>query len=71
MVVLKPGYKTTEFAVTVLTAVGALAAALAGQLNPRYAAIAASISTGSYAVARGITKLGVLHSTTTQTVVKQ
>lgn len=55
----KPGYKTTEFAVTVLTAIGALAAALAGQLTPRYAAIAAAISTGAYALSRGITKLGV------------
>jgi hypothetical protein len=55
----KPGYKTTEFAVTVLTAIGALAAALAGELTPRYAAIASAVATGAYAVSRGITKLGV------------
>lgn len=65
MIVLKPGVRTTEFAVTTLTAVGSLAAALAGQLTPKYAALAASISTGSYALARGITKLGVLHVNTT------
>lgn len=55
---LKPGYKTSELLVTVLTAVGALAAALAGELNPRYAAIAAAVSTGAYAVGRGIAKAG-------------
>ena len=59
---LKPGYKTTEFAVTALTAIGGLVAALAGELTPRYAALAAAISTGAYALARGITKLGALWS---------
>lgn len=56
---LKPGYKTTELAVTVLTALGALVASIDGQLPPRYAAIAASVSTGLYAVSRGLAKLGV------------
>lgn len=55
---LKPGYKTTEFVVTVLTALGALVAAISDQLPPRYAAIAAAASTGAYAVARGLAKLG-------------
>jgi len=55
---VKPGYKTTEFAVTVLTALAALIAALSGHLGPRYAAIAAAVSTGLYAVSRGITKTG-------------
>ena len=59
---MKPGHKTSEFALTVLTAVGLLAAALASQLTPRYAAIATSISVGAYALARGITKLGALWS---------
>ena len=53
----KPGYKTTEFAVTVLTCVGILAAALASQLTPRYAAIATAISSGAYALSRGLAKL--------------
>jgi hypothetical protein len=57
-VTTNPGYKTTEFLVAVLTAVGALAAALTGNLAPRYAAIAASISTGAYALARGLAKFG-------------
>ena len=37
---------------------GYLAAALAGQLTPRYAAIATAVSVGAYAVARGLAKLG-------------
>jgi uncharacterized membrane protein YfcA len=52
----KPGYKTTEFFVTVLTAVGALIAALAGQLTPRYAAIASAVSVAAYALSRGLAK---------------
>lgn len=54
----KPGHKTTEFALTVLTVVGLLAAALADQLTPRYAAIATAVSVGAYAVARGLAKIG-------------
>lgn len=54
----KPGHKTTEFALTVLTTIGLLAAALAGQLTPRYAAIATAVSVGAYAIARGLAKLG-------------
>lgn len=56
----KPGYKTTEALATALTALGALVAALAGHLSPKYAAIAASIATGCYAVSRGLTKLGAM-----------
>lgn len=55
----KPGIQTTELWVSVLTSVGALAAALAGQLSPRYAAIAAAVSSAAYAISRGITKHGV------------
>ena len=57
---LKPGYKTTEFAVTVLLSVGALVAALAGELTPRWAAIASAVSVGAYNLARGIAKAGAL-----------
>jgi hypothetical protein len=53
----KPGYKTTEFLVTVATSIGALVAALADALPPRYAVYAASISSGAYAISRGLTKL--------------
>jgi len=54
---MKPGYKTTEFWVTVLTAVGALIAALADQLPPKYAALGAAISSGLYAISRGLAKV--------------
>jgi hypothetical protein len=54
---LKPGYKTTEFAVTVLASVAALVAALAGHLSPKYAALATSVSVGLYAVSRGLAKI--------------
>jgi hypothetical protein len=54
---MKPGWKTTEFAVTVITAAAALIAALSGQLSPRYAALASAISVGLYAVSRGLAKV--------------
>jgi hypothetical protein len=53
----RPGYKTTEFAVTVLTALAALIAALAGHLSPKYAALASAISVGLYAISRGLAKI--------------
>lgn len=55
---LKPGYKTSELIVTVLLALGAVAASLAGELQPRYAAIASAISVAAYAIARGLAKNG-------------
>ena len=55
---LKPGYKTSEMLLTVLTAVGAVAAAIASELSPRWAAIASAISVGAYAIGRGIAKAG-------------
>lgn len=54
---MKPGYKTTEFWVTTIVSVAALVAALAGELSPKYAALAAAISQGLYAVARGLAKV--------------
>lgn len=55
---VKPGYKTTEWWATVLLAVGAVAAALAGALSPRYAALASTVSVAAYAISRAITKAG-------------
>lgn len=55
----KPGYKTTEFWLTIITAVAVLLAAVADVLPDKYAAIVASASTAAYAVARGLAKLGV------------
>jgi hypothetical protein len=54
---VKPGYKTTEFWVTAITSAAALVAALSGNLSPRFAAIAAAVSSGLYAVARGLAKV--------------
>jgi hypothetical protein len=55
---MKPGYRTTEFVVTIAVVVGQLAAALDGVLPPRYAAIATAISVAAYAVSRGLAKQG-------------
>lgn len=55
---LKPGYKTTELLFAVLVAIGSVTAALAGELTPRYAAIASAISAAAYAIGRGIAKAG-------------
>jgi hypothetical protein len=55
----KPALKTTEFIVTVATLVCVLGAALGEALPPKYAAIAGSIATGAYAVARGLAKLNI------------
>lgn len=56
----KPGHRTTEFLLTLATVVGLLAAALADQLTPRYAAIATAVSVGAYAIARGLAKIGTV-----------
>ena len=55
---LKPGYKTTEFLAVVLVTIGSVAAALASELTPRWAAIPSAISVGAYAIGRGIAKAG-------------
>jgi len=54
---LKPGYKTTEFAVVVLTALVAFVASIADYLPPRYAALTAAVVTAGYAIARGLAKV--------------
>jgi hypothetical protein len=54
---VKVGYKTTEFAVAVLTDVGVLAAALSGHLAPQWAGIVAAVSTAAYSASRGLAKL--------------
>ena len=55
----KPGWKTTEFWVTVAWVVGLVSAALAGAVAPRWTALASAISIGAYALARGLAKQGV------------
>lgn len=55
---MKPGQRTTEFLVTLTLCVGVAAPAVGGELSPRYAAIAASISVAAYAISRGLAKIG-------------
>jgi len=51
------GMKTSEFYVTIATNIGVIAAAVAGVLSPRYAAVASAISVAAYSIARGLAKL--------------
>jgi hypothetical protein len=62
---VKPGYKTTEFWVSALTAVGLLVAAASTSLPPRYAAIGAAVSSSAYAISRGIAKISASWGTLT------
>jgi hypothetical protein len=55
-----PGYKTTEFWVTLATSVGGLAAAAAGFLPGKAAIVATSVSVSAYAVSRAVAKFGGL-----------
>jgi hypothetical protein len=52
----KPGYLTTEFWVTVLASVGAVAASAEGSLPQKYAALATTISVVAYSISRGLAK---------------
>lgn len=60
--IVKPGYKTTELAVTVLAAIGSWLAEWQGSLAPKWAAIATTVSAAAYALSRAITKHGVAAS---------
>lgn len=53
---MKPGWKTTEFWLTVATEVGVVSSAASGVLSPKYATFAATVSAAAYAVARGLAK---------------
>jgi hypothetical protein len=55
----KPGYKTTEFILTVLANLSIGLAAVTEKLSPHWAAITSAVSTGLYALARGLAKLRV------------
>lgn len=54
---MKPGWKTSEFWVTVTAVVGLVVSSAAASLSPKYAAIGAAISTAAYAISRGLAKL--------------
>lgn len=55
-VAVKPGFKTSEFFLTLLTTIGTVGASLAGVLSGKAAAIVAGISTAAYAISRGLAK---------------
>lgn len=55
---MKPGYKTTEFYITLLT-IGALIlteVSSANLLPLKYASLAAALASAGYAIARGLAK---------------
>lgn len=54
---MKPGYKTTEFWLTLATQVGALVSTVSDNLPPKYAAIAATVAAVGYALSRGLAKV--------------
>jgi len=53
---MKPGYKTTEFYITIATQLGSLIAGIQGGLPPKYAGIVAGIAAIGYQVSRGLAK---------------
>lgn len=54
----RPGIKTTEFWLTAIGLVGAVSAAAAGVLPPKYAAALMTISAAAYKLSRGLSKIG-------------
>lgn len=54
---VKPGYKTSEFIIMILTNVGVVTATLAGNLPGKWAVICGIISTCAYSISRGLAKL--------------
>jgi hypothetical protein len=54
---LRPGYKTSEFALALVVVLGTALDALAGSLPDRYGALAAALAAGLYAVGRGLAKV--------------
>lgn len=53
---MRRGIRTSEFWVLVLTNVGLLAASFEGVLPPKWAVVAASVSSVAYSISRGLTK---------------
>lgn len=52
----KPGWKTTEFWLSLFTAAGAGFAAVGHVLPPQWAAITGAVITAGYSIARGLAK---------------
>jgi hypothetical protein len=58
---VKPGVLTTEFWLAVVVILGTAIDSLAGSLPDRYAGIAAAVSSGLYAISRGLAKRPAVH----------
>jgi hypothetical protein len=56
---MKPGYKTTEFYIIILTDVALFFSAVGEVLPPKYASMAAAVVSGAYADARGLAKITI------------
>lgn len=54
----KPGWKTTEFWMTVTGEVGLTLAAVAGVLPPKWSAVLMVGAGAAYKISRGLSKLG-------------
>lgn len=55
---MKPGYKTTEFWITIVSVITSTATGLSGIVEPKFAAILGAIATVGYAISRGLAKQG-------------
>lgn len=53
---VRPGYKSTEFLLTLAGNVAAILATIGGVLEPHYSAIIMAVSNGLYALSRGFAK---------------
>lgn len=53
---VKPGYKTTEFWLTLATNIAAVATMSADWLPPKYGVMAIAVANGLYAMLRTLTK---------------
>lgn len=53
---VKPGIKTTEFWMTILTVIASATAGLQGIVDPKIAAVLGAVSTIAYTISRGFAK---------------
>ena len=61
----RPGFKTSEFLITLLTAVGSVLAGTQDYVSPHTATILAAASGLAYAISRGLAKTETRTTTTT------
>lgn len=53
---IKPGYKTSEFFISIITVIASITGSLSEVLPPKIGFILATISSVGYAISRGIAK---------------